>query len=104
MLQPNRFMAALIPKIATRVPTSWMPLRVAITTIITLELRAYSTQRAGFWPRASIRSYQPRAGKATEKCAIALIRKKTATATPIGSSNSVRWAGTSAWATVSKVR
>ena len=62
MLQPNRFIAALMPKIATRVPISWMPDSVAMMTIMTLDESAYSTQRAGFWPRARLRSYQPGPG------------------------------------------
>ena len=64
-----------------------------MTTIITLELNAYSIQRIGFWRRARRASYQPRAGKARTKWAIALMAKNEATAGPIGSSKRVRWAG-----------
>ncbi len=38
-------MAALTPKMATSVPISWMPASAAMTTIMTLELSAYSSQR-----------------------------------------------------------
>ena len=65
MLQPKRLIAALVPKIATSVPTWRIPASVAMTTIITDELKAYSIQRAGFRPRASRRSYQARARKAS---------------------------------------
>ncbi len=75
-----------------------------MTTIITLDESAYSIQRAGFWPRARLRSYQRRAGKATARWAAALKKKKSATAGPIGRSKSVRWAGTSVFVAVSKAR
>jgi hypothetical protein len=84
MLQPKRFIAALMPKTATRVPISWIPERSAMMTIITLEDRAYSIQRAGFLPRARLRSYQRPAGNPTMKWAAALRRKKRATIGPVG--------------------
>ena len=66
-----------------------------MTTIIRLDEKAYSIQRAGFWPRASLASYQARAGTATTKWAIALSRKNAATVGPIGRSKSWRWESTS---------
>src|SRR3972149_28109 len=104
MLQPKRFMAAVAPTMAISVPTSRMPVSMAITTIITLEENVYSIQRAGFCLRASRRSYQRRAGKATMKCAIELMAKNEATATPIGNSNSVRVAGSRVRGAGSKAR
>ena len=66
-----------------------------MTTIITLELRAYSIQRMGWMPVESRRSYQPRSGQASSAWAMALMKKNVATAGPMGSSNSARWACTS---------
>ena len=65
-----------------------------MTTIITLEENEYSIQRIGFWPRARCSSYQRRAGRAMAKWATALMRKKRATAGPIGRSQMERWAVT----------
>ncbi len=97
-------MAALTPKMATSVPISWMPASAAMTTIMTLELSEYSSQRMGWMPAARRRSYQPRSGQASRKWAMALMNRKSATAGPMGSSKSVRWAGTSVSVAVSKVR
>jgi hypothetical protein len=104
MLQPNMIMAAFAPKMAMRVPTSWTPARAAMTTIMTLELKAYSIQRMGFWPRARWASYQRRAGNAMAKWAMALIRKNSATAGPMGMSQIERWAVTRCLVVSSKRR
>ena len=57
MLQPNRIIAALTPKSSDEGADLADAAQLAITTIITDEENAYSTQRAGFGrPRAA--SYQ----------------------------------------------
>ena len=83
-------MAALTPKMATSVPISWMPERLAMMMIMTLELSEYSSQRMGWMPAARRRSYQLRSGQARRKWAMALMKRKSATAGPMGSSKSAR--------------
>ena len=81
MASPKRIMAAFAPKMAISAVDSAMPASIAIRTIISEALTAYSHHRAGLMPRATLRSYQARAGPAVVRWSTAARPRKIATAT-----------------------
>ncbi len=86
--RPKRIIAALAPKIPMRAGPSRMPDSIAMSTSMSEALTEYSYQRAGLMPRATFRSYQPRAGPATARWSIAASRRKAPTARSIRRSKS----------------
>src|SRR5512135_602123 len=82
-----------------------MPTSIAITTIISDDESAYSTQRAGLIPHETFRSYQPCShGEASSECARAERKRKPATSGAIRSRKSSSGTATSLFVTASMRR
>jgi hypothetical protein len=61
MASPKRIMAAFTPNRASSAVASVIPASMAIRTTMSEALMAYSHQRAGLMPRATLLAYQRRA-------------------------------------------